>query len=1567
MTCKEAFAKALDEALSPSNDEHSSTPCKDAFAQALDELGYAADANPFKSAVGKIKGMFGKANQAAANKAASPAMQGPYAGFTPPGMTKTLAQHMEEGCEAQKPENCKYNKALAEQIAQQEGIDPAQAMQKAIGIHNGGGAESQQARLGGAAATVEINFEDPKSTAQEIVKDPSKVDALPEGVPGEEKEIVTKAGEINVESATQEAVVRALNEKAMNGDADAQKALEGLKAIGEIGSQDNPDDAEPWIPPLPQEGEEESEQQTNGEAKPQSKCVSTRDFDSSKLDFDNNIYLVHRTSEEAANQIMDNGFKMTPNITGTAMVVRSREQLEQLFQSQRDARANNDYSNDVKGGDSAIIMALPKSALTGSGKNIDDDFFDRYQKGVPADEIVAAVNIDDVEEGSKYQNGLGWEDLQPDNDPVTKNADGSYESVEDHMKHCKAKDPKNENCPFLKHMQEMNDGVIPKNKKIGMMHQEPMWSLKDGSTPPNNPPTNPPNGGNGGGTPPNTPPNNPPNNPPKNPNLPSWQDDDNGMNPDGTRKETKIGRKTYVDVSNMPFWESIKESWKAGWAGKDIVTDYMKVTGKWDKILGSKSRDMLRSGIASSMALAQIDNMLQDPKLSDDERIQLQFIREELEQAKTPAQKTAAFNKLLTLKESLGMGGGKGKGENRAVSRAMETAHADGGIIDGSKRIDEEGNIVEDEEAAKRPVPETNILGEPGFIKNGKRIWHAKPSIANLEEKINAIGQTLSENGVKIGKEEHETSFNNTFVRFDLNGPCDQKQLNKLVEQMAFALKCNQDDIIAKVDNKNHKIVIGVKNDVQADVSTKEMMNTPEWDNAKKNMRCPIIIGMGDNGKPLIADMEKLVHLLVAGDTGNGKSVAMNTILCSIMMAKSPAEVKMVLIDTKKVEFEAYKNSAHNAVPVANTVEDAMKSLEFVKKEMENRIDIIKKAHCKNIDEYNAWAEANGKDKMPTMILAIDELTEVRKAGGAKFDEILHTIGNLARAQGIHMICATQEPTKKNIGPVKGDFPSRLGFKINTPEGSEAIFTKGDLSATKLGRKGQFVFTSGSDRVQGQGAALGSGDEKRVVNHWNGKPIEKEEETEIPDGGVENPGEVSPSGQENPAEGGGNPDGGANPDEGGSDKPSETDPFDDLVSEESEKNFHAEQVQKQTAAAEEWRNQKLDEIKNSNLSWDDRKKAVDAAKKEYAARLEAAKQGKAYEPPSEKPKEGEKGKEGEEPELTASQAEIKKEFDNEMQRELAAAEKLKLRDKIKEKERIKAKYAKVDADIKNGKSMTEILDRIDKEEQEEADKKAAAEKAKADAEQAKTAKEKADKEKTAAEEAKKAEATKAKEKSKAEYTSLKDKALGDLKKQIGKNGYTEADYQKDKLALEEKHSKRLADLEAGKSEKDIYDRETAEQAEVDKKNEALRKTVRTEWKGKPVAGAKAHVGRGKFVPLDPKEEKEYAAIIPKGWKLDGDKTGAGVAYARNPVDGSYGFINPKTKTFTKMVDTSHPKYKGVDSKEAKEAKEALKGATAKNHAELEKAYNNVAYGHDEALPARAFLLSGIADYLGTVR
>lgn len=559
---------------------------------------------------------------------------------------------------------------------------------------------------------------------------------------------------------------------------------------------------------------------------------------------------------------------------------------------------------------------------------------------------------------------------------------------------------------------------------------------------------------------------------------------------DGTR---------YTDVSGKGLLRGMISSFFAGLRGEGIITGWDRISGRWDAMKRSESGERVRDGITAALIGSAIaDYMGKD--LSDDARMELSAIQDMFNSAKTPEKGLSVVQKFQKWKDKFGFSDdAKFTGGNKKVSDSMDKIHADGGVLGSGQKIDNEGNIVDGGEAANREIPTIDILGKPGFRKSdGSISWNDESNVENLEEKKEIIQKALDKVSIEAETDEVTPSFNSTFVKFKIKGPIPKSVVDKLTTQLAFDLGVKNEEVSVAVDTKSKQLVVGIRNDTAADISTKKIMESDEWKKACKTMRCPIIIGRTNDGEAVIRDMKDLTHLLIAGDTGKGKSVAMNTILCSMMMAKSPKELKTVLIDLKKVELSRYKDSAHNAVPVATELEDAMKSLEFVKQEMENREKLLEQAGVTNIDDYNAKAKAEGKDTLPTLILGIDELTELKSAGGKAVDNLLKTIGDKGRASGIHMICATQKPTKGNIGEVKTNFPSRLAFPISTREGSESILENRD--ANSLVGKGEFIFRDEKGVHRGKGSAMADADNdpQRVVDYWNTGKVTPPSESEKP-------------------------------------------------------------------------------------------------------------------------------------------------------------------------------------------------------------------------------------------------------------------------------------------------------------------------------------------------------------------------------------------------------------------------------------------------------------------------------------
>ena len=552
----------------------------------------------------------------------------------------------------------------------------------------------------------------------------------------------------------------------------------------------------------------------------------------------------------------------------------------------------------------------------------------------------------------------------------------------------------------------------------------------------------------------------------------------------------QINGEVYHDVSNMGFLKRALTSIVAHMKGEAVIKKIHKLNGTWDAIKRSAAGDSVRDGILDAISDSELASFQQDADLPPQAQEELTNIRRQMMHADSPSQQREVVKALEDWKKKWSIGDATEGADNPnqgKVNRSAMMIHQDGAVIGADQSIDKDGKIVEGGPAYHKDIPSADILGKPGFMgADGQEHWNATPEIKDLEDKMDTIEGVLNDLGITADRAGHDTNFNATVVRYDLDSDISEAKLEKVRKNLAWQLHIRPEELSCGVDADSHQLIVGLKNDIQADVSTKEIMQTPEWENACKTMRCPIIIGREENGKPLIYDLGKLVHLLVAGQTGKGKSVSINTILCSMLMAKPPSEVKLVLIDTKKVELTQYHDAPHNAIPVATDVDSALESLRFVQKEMNNRKALIAEAGVHNIEEYNEKMKALGQPLMPTMVLCIDELANVRAKGGKEFDDIIEDIGQVGRFAGIQNICATQVATKKVIGPIKDHFPARVSFHMGTKEASASMV--GDNSAFEgLSRKGEFFMqVEGSDKtIHGQGAAVHAEDPKRIIDYWN--------------------------------------------------------------------------------------------------------------------------------------------------------------------------------------------------------------------------------------------------------------------------------------------------------------------------------------------------------------------------------------------------------------------------------------------------------------------------------------------------
>lgn len=222
-----------------------------------------------------------------------------------------------------------------------------------------------------------------------------------------------------------------------------------------------------------------------------------------------------------------------------------------------------------------------------------------------------------------------------------------------------------------------------------------------------------------------------------------------------------------------------------------------------------------------------------------------------------------------------------------------------------------------------------------------------------------------------------------------------------------------------------------------------------------------IVLGKDTVGEPVVMDLAKTPHLLVAGQTGSGKSVMVNTLISSLLMEKSPEEVRMIMVDPKVVELIQYKDVPHLLHPIITEADEALNALDWAVNEMEERYQQLADAGVRNIKSYNARTE----DNMPYIVFIIDEMADLMLSAGRKAEEYIQRITQKARAVGIHMVLATQRPSVDVVtGTIKANVPARVAFKVASHTDSSTII--GQKGAEQLLGRGDMLVQANGDTPQ---------------------------------------------------------------------------------------------------------------------------------------------------------------------------------------------------------------------------------------------------------------------------------------------------------------------------------------------------------------------------------------------------------------------------------------------------------------------------------------------------------------------
>ncbi len=439
---------------------------------------------------------------------------------------------------------------------------------------------------------------------------------------------------------------------------------------------------------------------------------------------------------------------------------------------------------------------------------------------------------------------------------------------------------------------------------------------------------------------------------------------------------------------------------------------------------------------------------------------------------------------------------------------------------------DEEEVEEDEEEPVKKLQPSINLTPSApskadeaiskmeSIILEDRRDWKLPPfdllddnktevDSGNIENNVSIIQKTLADFGIDV--EMGEVNVGPTVTQYTLRPAVGVKlsQIASLQNDLALALSAQAIRMELPIPGKA-LVGIEVPNKTTAMVRIREVMQTSDFVNHKSKLA--VSLGRDVAGRPMIADLAKMPHLLIAGATGTGKSVAINSLFVSLLYRNTPQDIKFIVVDPKRVELNIYNGIPHLLTPSITESDKAVNALKWAVAEMDRRYRLLAEAGNRNIADYNAASEL----KLPFIVIIVDELADLMAVAQNDVEATIVRLAQMARAVGIHLVLATQRPSVEVItGLIKANITSRVAFAVASQVDSRTILDSS--GAEKLLGNGDMLFTSAEfnkpRRVQG--AYIGEEEVRKVVDFFKnqaGAVIYNEDVIEKPKRGLGLPG-----------------------------------------------------------------------------------------------------------------------------------------------------------------------------------------------------------------------------------------------------------------------------------------------------------------------------------------------------------------------------------------------------------------------------------------------------------------------------
>lgn len=385
----------------------------------------------------------------------------------------------------------------------------------------------------------------------------------------------------------------------------------------------------------------------------------------------------------------------------------------------------------------------------------------------------------------------------------------------------------------------------------------------------------------------------------------------------------------------------------------------------------------------------------------------------------------------------------------------------------------------------KYQLPDIPLFDDPVPVESGTK--------DELQKNAEILVQTLSNFGIEVGVEE--ITRGPAVTRYEIK-PAPGVGVSKIKSKehdIALAMSASSIRIVAPIPGKA-AVGIEVPNKNRAVVTMKEIILSENYKYFEGNI--PLVIGKDVGGAPVIGDLSQMPHILIAGATGSGKTICINAIIMSILMSKTPDEIKMLLIDPKMVELKKYNGIPHLVSPVVTSAKKSITGLNWAVKEMEKRFDLFSKVGVNDIVRFNTrdpditsgheeLTEEEIPPRLPYIVIIIDELADLMMTSSSDVEGSIVRLAQLSRAVGIHLVIATQRPSVDVItGLIKANFPVRIAFAVSSKVDSRTILD-GNGAETLLGKGDLLYNPPGSSKlIRAQGTMVSDSEIKNVISHW---------------------------------------------------------------------------------------------------------------------------------------------------------------------------------------------------------------------------------------------------------------------------------------------------------------------------------------------------------------------------------------------------------------------------------------------------------------------------------------------------